>query len=88
MKKSSTINYRRHEQEHVEKIKINLIIENKYSSIISFYFSLFTKIFADFQELLLKRLELLLKRRYLKNLKKSANKFKEDKKFNIIMKTK
>ena len=26
---SSTINYRRHVKEHKEKIKINLIIENK-----------------------------------------------------------
>ena len=28
-KQSSTKNYRRHVQEHFEKIKINLIIENK-----------------------------------------------------------
>ena len=28
-KKSSIINYRRHVQEHVQKIKINFIIENK-----------------------------------------------------------
>ena len=29
MKKSSTLQYRRHVHEHVEKIKIILIIENK-----------------------------------------------------------
>jgi len=46
-----------------------------------FWFLIIHKDFEDF-------LELLLKRRHLKNLKKSANKFNEDKKFNIIMKTK
>jgi len=64
--------------------KQKLILSWKISNLVQLLvsiFSLFTKIFADF-------LDILLKRRHLKNLKKSANKFKEEKKFNIIMKTK
>ena len=44
-------------------------------------FSLFTKIFCRFSGI-------FLKRRHLKNLKKSANKFKGNKKFNIMILTK
>ena len=60
---------------------MNLIIEK--SNLVQLLVSIFSLFWfsADF-------LELLLKRRHLKNLKKSANKFKENKKFNIMMKTK
>ena len=64
--------------------KSKLILSSKISNLVQLLvsiISLFPKIFADF-------LWLLLKRRHLKNLKKSANKFKENEKFNIIIKTK
>ena len=54
-------------------------MRNLIQILVSIIFLYSQKIFADF-------LEFLLKRRHFKYLKKSANKFKDNEKFNIMMK--
>ena len=61
-------------QEEVEKIKLTIIIENKYYSVIGVCnLSMFKTIFFRFPEI-------VIKRPHLKNLKISANKFIKNKK--------